>query len=263
MARRSYWVHRWLSALIGLQLLFWCAGGLIFATHDIAWVRGEDGRRRADEVALTLALADVQRSPAEAALVAAPALAVAPAAEANADVRSVMLRMWRGVPVYEIRSAERVALVDARSGALLSPIDEATARALARDDRVGAPAVLQATQISDNPPLEYRSGALPAWQVVLDDDDNTHVYIDAHSGRITARRNDAWRRFDFFWMLHTMDYRGRDDFNHLLLIVASMVGLVAVLSGFYLWALRLVRRLRRRARRGRDDSSPAGDDGVS
>ena len=54
---------------------------------------------------------------------------------------------------------------------------------------------------------------------------------------VTARRNDRWRWFDRFWMLHVMDYEGRDNFNSLLLQVVSGLGLVTVLSGFALFAV--------------------------
>jgi hypothetical protein len=45
-------------------------------------------------------------------------------------------------------------------------------------------------------------------------------------------------------MLHTMDYGGRDDFNHPLLIGFAALGLTAVLSGWSLWIVRLWRRAR-------------------
>ena len=76
----------------------------------------------------------------------------------------------------------------------------------------------------------------------LADADNTHIYIDQATGAVAARRNDAWRRFDFFWMLHTMDYSGRDDFNTPWLIGFSVLGLLSVGSGWVIWLLRLFRK---------------------
>jgi PepSY-associated TM region len=136
--------------------------------------------------------------------------------------------------------------VDAETGAVLSPLDRDTAVAIARADRAGSPEIREAVLIERDPPSEYREGALPAWRVDIDDDENTHIYVSTSTGRITARRNDAWRRFDFFWMLHTMDYRGRDDFNHPLLIVAAAAAVVTLASGFWLWGIRVYRRRRRR-----------------
>ena len=90
-----------------------------------------------------------------------------------------------------------------------------------------APTAARATLITKDPPTEYRAGVLPAWQVELEHSRDPHIYIDAQTGAITARRNWLWRTFDFFWMLHTMDYAGRDNFNHLLLTSFSVL---AVLS---------------------------------
>jgi hypothetical protein len=235
MARRRYAVHRWLGAVIGLQLFLWSLGGFIFATHDIAWVRGDEGRNLDAEGALPLA--QVAVTPAQAA-------------SGLEAVETVVLRPMLGRPVYEVRHAGGIALIDAEDGSLRSPIDEATAVAIARADRLGQPSVRAVRRLTEDPPTEYRGQPLPAWRVDLDDGEGTSIYVAAASGRITARRNDAWRRFDFFWMLHTMDYRGRDDFNHLLLIVFAALGLVTVGSGWLLWFGRLHRRWKRRRRAG-------------
>lgn len=241
MGRRQYAVHRWLGALAGLQLFLWSLGGFVFATHDIDWVRGARGQN--PDALGAVAVERVRVSPADA---------VAALGEIGA-VDAVTLRPLLGRPVYEVRHAGGVALVDAETGRPASPIDEQTARAVALADRLGSPAVASVRLIERDPPTEYRGGALPAWRVDLDDDDDTHVYVAADTGRVSARRNDAWRRFDFFWMLHTMDYRGRDDFNHALLIGFAGLGLVTVGSGGVLWLAR-VRRRRRRSGASRPES---------
>ena len=61
------------------------------------------------------------------------------------------------------------------------------------------------------------------------------IYVSAERGVVTTRRNNRWRIFDFFWMLHTMDYQGRDSFNHWLLRIVSAFGLLTVLTGYVLW----------------------------
>jgi uncharacterized iron-regulated membrane protein len=147
--------------------------------------------------------------------------------------------------VYEVRGRGSSALVDATTGAALS-IDQDLAIRIVRDDRAGSPPVATVAKIDSEPPIEYRGLPLPAWRVALADEDATAVYVDARTGTIRARRNAAWRRFDWFWMLHTMDYGGRDDFNHPLLIAFAALGLTGVLSGWTVWIV----RLRRRARNG-------------
>jgi hypothetical protein len=235
VGKRQYAVHRWLAAIAGIQLFLWSLGGFIFATHDIGWVRGEDRTNPSPEP--PVAVDQVRIAPAEAVV--------------RADVEKVErieLRSLLGAPVYEIHHAGGVALIDAHDGAARSPIGRDDAEAIARNDRVGEPVVQSVALIEADPPTEYRGRPLPAWKIALDDGEGTHIYVAAATGRVTARRNDAWRRFDFFWMLHTMDYGGRDDFNHPLLIGAAGLGLITVLSGWLLWGARIVRRIRRRRR---------------
>jgi hypothetical protein len=55
------------------------------------------------------------------------------------------------------------------------------------------------------------------------------------NARITSLRNNQWRIFDFMWMLHTMDYAGRDNFNNLLLRAFSTFGMLTIMSGFALF----------------------------
>ena len=192
--RKTRAVHRWLGLVTGVQLLFWCAGGFVFSTHEIEWVRGNHGRDKSPPATL----------PPDG-IATSPAKAIAASGEAFT-------------------------------------IDEAQARAIARADRAEQPEVSRATLITGHAPVEFRGRDLPAWRVELADAGNMHVYIDQSTGVIAARRNDAWRRFDFFWMLHTMDYSGRDDFNTPWLIGFSVLGLLSVCSGWAIWLFRLVRR---------------------
>lgn len=235
MGRRSFALHRWLGAAIAIQLLLWSVGGFIFATHSISWVRGKDEQRKQVDEPIPISTAEL--TPAEAA-----------ARTQVAKPIQVVLRTLLRRAVYEVRGEEATVLVDAETGALLSPLPRELAGQIAVGDRRDQPSILEASLLSGNPPTEYRGGELPAWRIALDETGNTNIYVSASTGRITARRNDAWRRFDFFWMLHTMDYSGRDNFNHPLLIAASSLAILSVASGFLLWALRLVRARRRRSR---------------
>jgi len=242
MARMLYGLHRWIGLAIGLQLLAWTTGGLIFSTHTLDWVRGERTRARKSS---TLPVNAIQISPAEAARTA------------GLDRPGEMvLREFLGEPVYEIRGdPEQVALVSATTGRRVPPLDEALATRIAREDQRGTPPARSAVLFTGSPPSEYREKPLPAWRVELDDGEETHIWVDATTGAVTARRNQAWRRYDFFWMLHTMDYAGRDRFNHPLLVGAAGIGLLSVLSGWGLWGWRLARRLSRRSARAAQDAA--------
>ncbi len=144
--------------------------------------------------------------------------------------------------------------LDAHTGDL-APVSREEAEAAARRDQPGAPAV-RATTLVTEAGLEYRdcgyqACGLPAYRVALADAAGTAVYVDATTGEVTARRNDRWRTYDFLWSLHIMDYRGREDFNHLLIRGAALLALGTVLSGMVLLALRALAWARpRRKRRG-------------
>jgi len=226
-----YKIHRWVAAIGGAQLLLWCGGGLIFSTHDLSWVRGVEGSD--PNATKPVEVGDVGVSPS--------------ALEVDGDqaVREVRLRSLLDSSVYEVRFAEEPPqLVSAADGRRLSEIDEDTARQVARRDRLGEVQVAEATRITAEPDDEYRKKPLPAWRITLDDGEGTNVWVDATTGVITARRNDAWRRFDFFWMLHTMDYWGSDDFNTPRLIIFAVLGLLTALPGVVVWGSRLWRRRR-------------------
>jgi hypothetical protein len=83
------------------------------------------------------------------------------------------------------------------------------------------------------------------------DSEGATAYVPAEMGQVLRVRNDRWRAFDFLWMLHTMDYAGRDDFNNVVLRAFSVLGLVTVGSGFLLFGLTSPTLRRRVGQRGR------------
>jgi uncharacterized iron-regulated membrane protein len=83
---------------------------------------------------------------------------------------------------------------------------------------------------------EFRGGPLPVYQVSLNDWRDTRLYADAYTGKVLARRNRFWRVYDFFWMLHIMDFKNRTDMNNYFLKVLSLGALGIVLSGYFLFA---------------------------
>src|SRR3546814_12131109 len=82
--------------------------------------------------------------------------------------------------------------------------------------------------------LEVRDQETPMWSVTFEDGEGTTLYVSGQDGRVLERRNDTWRIFDFVWMLHIMDYTGRQDFNNPPVIMAGSGGLWTALSGFWL-----------------------------
>ena len=86
----------------------------------------------------------------------------------------------------------------------------------------------------DMPNLEARDFEGPMWRVDFDDAENTSAYFAADTGQFLVARSDGWRLWDFFWMLHNMDYLNRASFNHPLIIAVAFGVLFLSGTGFYL-----------------------------
>ncbi len=74
----------------------------------------------------------------------------------------------------------------------------------------------------------------PVWQAQFDDPQRTALYFAADDGHFIVARTATWRLYDFFWMLHTMDYVGRDNFNNPLIVTIGMATLWLSISGVLL-----------------------------
>ena len=217
--RRVRRLHRWLGLLVGAQLLLWVLGGLVMSSFPIETVRGQHLAREVSP----------QRLPDDLEVLdPARILSRFPGAT------QLRLKLWRERPVYQVMG-EQTQLLDAQSGAVLSPLSEELAVQVAREDYAGD-GKIGGVDWLDQPALEYRGRDLPLWRVRFDDDLDTAIYVSPATGEVVARRNDIWRLFDFVWMLHIMDYNERDDFNHPLPIAFAASALAFVLSGgLMLW----------------------------
>lgn len=244
-------IHRWLSVVIGIQLLLWTLSGLIFSWNPIDRVRGSHLVRPSQPADLAkqkvLGIQEILRNVR---------------LEHERPVVRVELRSLLGDPVYEVTlggEGTQHVLMDANSGKQISPISKEMAEQIAVNDFLVESQVESIEWIDKpvGPHWEYREKELPVWKVEMDHRSGTRIYISANRGVVTARRNHRWRLFDFFWMLHTMDYAGRDNFNTWLLRIMSVLGVVSVLTGFWLWA-RTTRFFRRKRKRtGHDRTSPS------
>ena len=211
-------VHKWIGVFVGIQVLLWIAGGLVMSAFPIELVRGE-----------------TQAATFEPTPIAAD--------EFSIDLQSTIVSVEPVSALKTVRiagrlylQAERIdrpaILIDARNGHMIERVDEATAREVADRDFTGAGQIV-AAELTSEVSTEFR-GALPVWRIRFDDDRKTTIYVSPATGQVIARRNDIWRLYDFFWMLHIMDYRERVNFNHALLIGASALALGLAASGFWL-----------------------------
>ena len=234
--RRVYWLHRWLGLLVGVQLLAWSVSGFTFTILDIDNVHG-DFERRTDPPPPVRA--------ERALLSPADALARARATnEATEPVVRITLRERFGRTVYEIFdvASEPVVAVDAATGEVIARISKEQAEAAAFADFAPDARITSIKLLEGDAPLEFRGGPMPVYQVILDHPKQTHLYISPITGKVLKRRNKPWRIFDFFWMLHIMDYGQRESFNHWLLTAMSALAILTSTTGLALWVYRIPSR---------------------
>ncbi|MCA9667053.1 MAG: hypothetical protein KC503_15755 [Myxococcales bacterium] len=237
LTRLSRLAHRYLGIFAAAQLLLWTSSGLFFSCNAIGSVRGTP--ERAPACAL---VAPSSASPGKP--LASPSLAIAAlvATKPDARVLSVTLRPLGRGSVYVLRyrrgdkGSARFALARSDSGALRSPLSRDEAIDVARRDFAPSAAVRDVERITQRSRgSEFRGKSLPLYGVRFDHPRKTRIYVSATRAKVVARRNAQWRWFDWFWMLHTMDYRDRDDFNTWWLQALALLGLVTVLSGLALF----------------------------
>lgn len=221
-ARRA---HKWIALVVGVQALLWMISGLYMTSISIDIIHGDH-------------LAHTRAKP----LSAATAFLTSDQLRARyPQLSEFRLKRFMQREVYELRQGERLSLVDAVSGDPISPLDEATATALAVSLYQGK-APVASVELLQEAPSEVKTRPVPLWRVAFADDNETALYLSPQTGELLAKRHDLWRWFDFLWMFHIMDYQERSDVNNNLLRIASGLGLVFALSGVWLLLYSFSRR---------------------
>jgi hypothetical protein len=223
--------HQGLGLLIGIQVVLWISGGVVMSVLPIEKVRGEDW----------VAETESGHIPADLTLLAPDRVA---RDLGFSPLESADLGLWLDTPVYRLHAAGKNHLADAVTGELISPLDEDQARKVALRDYAG-PGSVAKVGLQEEPLLEIRGRDLPQWRIDFNDSRHTTVYVSPQTGQVTGRRNRIWRVYDFFWMLHIMDYSQRDDFNHPLLIVSAAGAWIRATTGIWLVVTWLSRKRKR------------------
>lgn len=221
--------HRYLGVVLGIQFLFWTIGGLYFSWSNMDEVHGDLTKKSVPNFSADVRLI----SP----LVALDSI------KSNFDIDSLIgfqLVEILGKPYYQIKCKKNNQLqnylADAVDGKLRPALTEKEAIQVASAHYNGQATVESAVYITTtDADHEYRENPLPAYAVSFRDNAQTTVYVAAELGTVQKFRNVKWRTFDFLWMMHTMNYSDRDKFGNALLRSFSILGLITIASGFWLF----------------------------
>lgn len=223
--------HRYLGIFIGIQFLFWTLGGLYFSWTNIKEIRGDNLRK-------TVEVINAERE----FISPSAALGELKKNESNAEIKSLRLIEIFDESFYEIKyetpETEKMIAVNAVSGKLREQISETEATKIAGES-LKEPLTVKSVEFLTTENVgghhEYREKPLPAWAVTFENSNDLTIYLSAETGQIGAFRTNKWRVFDFLWMLHTLDFKERDNINNYLLRGFSALGIVTILSGFTLF----------------------------
>lgn len=231
-------IHMWIGLVLGAQFVIWTVSGAMMAVLDMDKVAGGETR------------------PAAAAPPLSASTSAWPQVRQSLDastVTGVALRPLLNRNVLEVSTEAGVKLYDAADGEPVV-VTPAVARSVAEAAYAGAGKVEAVVPLSELE-LAVRTHELPIWRIDFADAENSSFYVSAATGKLLERRNDTWRTWDFFWMLHNMDYVNRTSFNHPVIVVLAFGTIWLAISGFWLlfrtkWRPDWNRLRRLRSRRG-------------
>lgn len=224
-------IHRYLGVFMGVQFFFWALGGLYFSWNNMDDVHGETLLKQEKKYVELVDFSQIQKGMDSLKTYT------------NIDsVHSVKLLEVLKKPYVQFQFFEKIhlksQLISLETGRLRPDFTGQECLEIAEKQLI-KPIPIVETKFLDKHSTgmrhEYRENPLPAFAFTLGHPSKTTIYVSTESGEITSVRNNNWRRFDFLWMLHTMDYQSRDYITNWVLRIFSALGIITILSGFFLF----------------------------
>lgn len=219
--RLIFKIHKWVGIGIGLVLVMWIVTGVMAAGGEAAQARGRRGS-----------------GPDFARATLPPARAVQAAIAVDsgiAPITQMTVERLGAKIVYRLTGAGgAVMLLDAGDGSRVV-VDEAVAREVVLLDSPRA--TIGAATLIERHDGVYQGGALPVWRIQLGDEVGTVVHVSVATGVLSRidRRGQLHRTV---MGLHTFGSLRRFIPNprvvHYIFVVASIVALGSVVTGYYL-----------------------------
>ena len=211
-------LHKWLSIVIGLQVVIWVTSGTIISLLDQNIV---GGRSTKQAVAANQPLGNV--------------VDLVPLHTLNlgVDQAIISVRLERVVSqlVYRIKTSTQTQSYNAKTGSVFT-LKQQQANQIALDSYRGSGALISSKYLLDGSEEVAKPDAV--WRFDFDDGIATRVYISALDGSVVAHRNRYWKVVDFLLMLHFMDYTRAHSFNNPQIIIIGFLALWLTISGLLL-----------------------------
>ncbi|MDE3273678.1 hypothetical protein [Pseudoalteromonas sp. G4] len=224
--------HKWLGYILALQVFAWLLGGLVMSAIPLEYVHGKHLAKRQLENPFSQ---DVYTTDFNLFK------------EHDIALKKVNFTHFLNTPVIELIGEESHVYLHGETGKLFTPPNQQQIITQAKAHYLGDASQIEviATKLKEGPrEVGYKTNI---WRVDFADNVNTTLYIQVDSGQVITVRSTIWRIFDFFWMLHIMDYDEREDFNNPLLISFAAVAVLFCISGMILLFQNMPLRRKRRA----------------
>ncbi|MBR8842947.1 hypothetical protein [Pseudoalteromonas sp. JC3] len=209
-------LHKYLGYLLFLQIFAWLLGGLVMSAIPLAKIHGKHlAHRSLDNPFPTAAYqADLNQL-----------------VQSTVQVRQIQFGHFLDTPIIKLNQDEKL-IFNGITGAPFTTPNQQQIIQQAKQHLLIAADVSHIERLATAPrEAGYKEDV---WRVEYNDILSTTLYLSATSGEVVTVRSTLWRIFDFFWMLHIMDYDEREDFNNPLLISFAATSVLFCLTGILL-----------------------------
>lgn len=209
-------LHKYLGYLLFLQIFAWLLGGLVMSAIPLAKIHGKHLAHRSLD------------NPFPAAAYQADLNQLV---QSTVQVRQIQFGHFLDIPIIKLNQDEKL-IFNGITGAPFTTPNQQKIIQQANQHLLIAADVSEIERLAKAPrEAGYKEDV---WRVEYNDILSTTLYLSATSGEVVTVRSTLWRIFDFFWMLHIMDYDEREDFNNPLLISFAATSVLFCLTGILL-----------------------------
>lgn len=218
--------HKWLSLIVGIQLLFWLATGLFFNLTGHQWGAGNDYRSRSQQVYQC----DTPPVPVNTLKLAFQPVTVS--LKNHLGHCFYLAHRTRQFHHYQVFDGIRF---DAETGVVSLHVDETLAQAIAMESYSGSGVVTDAQLFNAGASPDHQQ-LNPLWQFTIDDDLATKIYVHGITGQVTHHDNIRSEIHKLMLTLHFMDYFNTGRFNTPLLMLFGLLSLILSATGI-IWLI--------------------------